>query len=189
MSLPLSGSQTVGPYFAIGLSPLCSEEVPSNAGTETLVIEGQLFDGSGMPIPDGFLEIWQADSKGNYTAGKAANAVREANGFARITTAPDGRFRFRTIKPGAVPYDAERIQAPHLLVLVYMRGVLRHLVTRLYFPEELANLTDPILQMVPAQRRSTLIAESGRDPNTLHWDIVMRQQEANTKPETVFFAW
>jgi len=70
-----------------------------------------------------------------------------------------------------------------------MRGLLRHLVTRLYFPDEPANLTDPVLQLVPAERRSTLIAQASGKPGTLHWDIVMRQPEANTKPETVFFAW
>jgi protocatechuate 3,4-dioxygenase alpha subunit len=70
-----------------------------------------------------------------------------------------------------------------------MRGLLRNLVTRLYFPDEPANLTDPILQLVPAERRSTLIAQTGGKPGTLHWDIVMREQESNAKPETVFFAW
>jgi protocatechuate 3,4-dioxygenase alpha subunit len=70
-----------------------------------------------------------------------------------------------------------------------MRGLLRNLVTRLYFPEEPSNLTDPILQLVPGERRPTLIAQAGSKPGTLHWDIVMQQQEANAKPETVFFAW
>ena len=189
MSLPLSGSQTVGPYFAIGLSPLCSEEVASGAQGETVVVEGHLLDGNRAPVPDGFLEIWQADGNGQYISGKPASSTGEAVGFGRIRTGPDGGFRFTTIKPGAVPYDADRLQAPHLVVLVYMRGLLRNLVTRLYFPDEPANLTDPILQLVPAERRSTLIAQTGGKPGTLHWDIVMREQESNAKPETVFFAW
>jgi protocatechuate 3,4-dioxygenase alpha subunit len=188
MSLPLSGSQTVGPYFAIGLAPLCSQQVASSGGEETIVIEGQLLDGAGTPIPDGFLEIWQADANGQYGPAESADSIHQAKGFGRIGTTPEGRFRFTTIKPGAVPYDSDRMQAPHLLILVYMRGLLRNLVTRLYFPDDPANLTDPILQLVPAERRSTLIARAG-DPGTLHWDIVMRQDEANSKPETVFFAW
>ena len=189
MSLPLSGSQTVGPYFSIGLSPLCSEEVASGAQGEAVIVEGQLLDADGAPVPDGFLEIWQADGDGRYIMNKPASSAEEAVGFGRIRTRPDGSFRFATIKPGAVPYDAERMQAPHLVVLVFMRGLLRHLVTRLYFPDEPANLTDPVLQLVPAERRSTLIAQASGKPGTLHWDIVMRQPEANTKPETVFFAW
>jgi protocatechuate 3,4-dioxygenase alpha subunit len=189
MSLPLSGSQTVGPYFSIGLSPLCTEEVASGAPGKAITVEGHLLDGEGVPVPDGFLEIWQADGDGQYITNKPASSAAEAVGFGRIRTGPDGSFRFKTIKPGAVPYDAERMQAPHLLVLVFMRGLLRNLVTRLYFPEEPANLTDPILQLVPVERRSTLIAQAGSKPGTYHWDIVMRQQEANTKPETVFFAW
>jgi len=189
MSLPLSGSQTVGPYFSIGLLPLCTEEVACGAQGEAIIVEGHLLDGEGVPVPDGFLEIWQADGSGQYISGKPASSMGEAVGFGRIKTGPDGGFRFKTIKPGAVPYDAERLQAPHLVVLVFMRGLLRHLVTRLYFPDEPANLTDPVLQLVPAERRSTLIAQASGKPGTLHWDIVMRQPEANTKPETVFFAW
>ena len=189
MSLPLSGSQPVGPYFSIGLAPLCSEEVVSVAQGEAVIVEGNLLDGEGVAIPDGFLEIWQANGDGRYIMNKPASSAAEAVGFGRSRTRPDGSFRFATIKPGAVPYDAERMQAPHLVVLVYMRGLLRHLVTRLYFPDELANLTDPILQLVPAGRRSTLIAHSGSKPGTFHWDIVMREQKSNAKPETVFFAW
>jgi protocatechuate 3,4-dioxygenase alpha subunit len=188
MSLPLSGSQTVGPYFAIGLAPLCSQQVASTSGGQTVAIEGQLLDGAGAPIPDGFLEIWQADGNGEYGPTEAADSLHQASGFGRVGTGPEGRFRFTTIKPGVVPYDCDRMQAPHLLILVYMRGLLRNLVTRLYFPDDPANLTDPILQLVPAERRSTLIAQAG-DPGRLHWNIVMRQDAANSKPETVFFAW
>ena len=189
MSQPLSGSQTVGPYFSIGLSPLCSEEVASGSQGEAIMVEGHLLDGDGVPVPDGFLEIWQADASGRYISEQPASSVAEAVGYGRIRTCPDGSFRFKTIKPGAVPYDADRMQAPHLVVLLFMRGLLRNLVTRLYFPDENANLTDPVLQLVPAERRSTLIAQPGSKPDTLHWDIVMRQQKENTKPETVFFAW
>lgn len=186
MSLPLTGSQTVGPYFAIGMDSLCSTEVPAGPGSETVVIEGQLLDGNGSPIPDGVLEIWQAGAGGEYETGNPADSVGAARGFARISTSPAGSFRFTTIKPGAVAYDAARVQAPHLVVLVFMRGLLRNLVTRMYFPEEPANGSDPILQLVPEERRATLIAEVGGEEGTLHWDIVTR---AGTKEETVFFAW
>jgi protocatechuate 3,4-dioxygenase alpha subunit len=188
MKLPLTGSQTVGPYFAIGLNALCSVEVPGD-GAETFVVEGQLLDGNGAPIPDGFLEIWQANAEGVYPEGVAAGSVKEAAGFARVSTAPAGSFRFTTARPGAVPYDGSRMQAPHLLVLVYMRGLLRHTVTRMYFPDEPANLTDPVLQLAPAERRHTLIATAGAEPGTLHWNIVMRDIVTGKGEETVFFAW
>ena len=189
MSALLTGSQTVGPYFAIGLSDLCSSDVASDSLSDKVVVEGQLLDCNGVPIPDGFIEVWQANANGQYATGGPANAAHEANGFARISTSPAGSFRFTTIKPGPVPYDSFRMQAPHLLILVYMRGLLRNLVTRLYFPDDPANSSDPILQLVPVDRRSTLIAQAGSGPGILHWDIVMRDQESTTKKETVFFAW
>lgn len=118
MSLPLSGSQTVGPYFAIGLSTLCSRTIVHGAEAQTLVVEGHVFDGDGVAIPDAFLEVWQANRYGRYDAGRASDSAGVADGFGRIGTDSAGRFRFATIKPGPVPYDADRMQASHLLVLV-----------------------------------------------------------------------
>jgi protocatechuate 3,4-dioxygenase alpha subunit len=186
MKLPLSGSQTVGPYFSIGMDPLCSESIPGTEGV-SVIVEGRLLDARGDPIPDGVLELWQADSNGRYS-NVPAESPSAATGFARVKTGTDGSFRFQTIKPGRVPYDEAQDQAPHIVVLVYMRGLLRHLYTRLYFPGEASNETDPILQLVPDHRRHTLIAE--RDASDmLHWDIVMRNQLATSKEETAFFIW
>ena len=186
MSLPLSGSQTVGPYFSIGLNELCTDQVPSLDRCERVKIEGLLLDVDRLPIPDACLEIWCADKRGEYIGALDAGATLaadEAAGFARISTTVDGRFFFSVVKPGAVAYDAERMQAPHLVILIFMRGLLRNLVTRMYFPDDPANLTDPVLQLIPEDRRGTLIpkhAESGG----LEWTIVMKGEG-----ETVFFAW
>jgi protocatechuate 3,4-dioxygenase alpha subunit len=188
MKLPLTGSQTVGPYFAIGMEDLCSESIPSAADGERYTVEGFLLDGQRNPIPDGLLEVWQADTNGEYGC-QPASSPAGAAGFARVKTKADGSFRFSLIKPGRVFYDTERLQAPHLLVLVYMRGLLRNPVTRLYFPNEPSNLTDPVLALVPPERRPTLIAEATGTQNLLHWDIVMRQQDMQDNRETVFFAW
>jgi protocatechuate 3,4-dioxygenase alpha subunit len=187
MKLPLSGSQTVGPYFGIGMDRLCTHAVPGEGG-ERLEIAGRLLDGNGAGIPDGVLELWQADAKGEYVS-PAAGSPMETIGIARIKTGADGGFHFSTLKPGAVPYDETRMQAPHILVLVYMRGLLRNLVTRLYFPDEPANGADPVLQLIPETRRSTLIAERGEAPGKLRWDIVVRQPESMEREETVFFSW
>jgi protocatechuate 3,4-dioxygenase alpha subunit len=187
MRLPLTGSQTVGPYFAIGLQPLCSDAVARPEPEEQIWIEGSLIDSNGVPIPDGFLEIWQADSDGRYVQHPPASFAPTAAGFGRISTSPNGHFRFSTVKPGPVPFDAEQMQAPHLVVLVYMRGLLRNLVTRMYFPDEPANAIDPVLQLVPEERRSTLIARAGAESGVLHWNVVMR--DLADSQETVFFAW
>jgi protocatechuate 3,4-dioxygenase alpha subunit len=186
MKLPLSGSQTVGPYFAIGMEPLCSTAVPGAEGKQVM-IEGRLIDANGAPIPDGFLEVWQAGSDGRYSS-TPADSPEVAIGFARVKTDADGIFRFQTIKPGAVPYDDTHEQAPHLVVLVYMRGLLRHLYTRLYFADDPSIERDPILQLVTAHRRHTLIAVPDVF-GVFHWDIVMRNQAETLKEETVFFAW
>jgi protocatechuate 3,4-dioxygenase alpha subunit len=188
MSVPSTGSQTVGPYYSIGLDPQCAHSIPMPDNGDKLLIRGSLLDGRGVGIPDGFLELWQADTEGHYIS-RAAESVAEAQGFARIKTGPAGEFEFTTTKPGSVPYDGSRMQAPHLVVLVYMRGLLRNLVTRLYFPDDPLNATDPVLQLVPENRRSTLIATRDDGPMTLRWDIVMRQEKPADRDETVFFVW
>jgi len=184
MKLPLSGSQTVGPYFAIGMGALYTDAIPMPAGSDPIIIEGRLLDGEGEPVPDGVLEIWQSDPQGSYSATPSAEPI----GFARISTAPDGSFRFTTTKPDPIAYDSHSTQAPHLLVLVYARGLQRNLVTRMYFPDESSNAADPILQLVPAERCRSLIATL-TSPGILQWDIHLRGNPAKSQPETVFFAW
>ena len=131
------------------------------------------------------IEIWQADSNGEYNcaAGESVNAPSTAfTGFGRIPMDDDGKFRFTTIRPGQVPGLGGVMQAPHLAVRVMMRGLLKGLVTRMYFPTE-AVRSDPILQLVPEQRRKTLVAtvDASREA-TLLWNIQLQGEH-----ETVFF--
>jgi protocatechuate 3,4-dioxygenase, alpha subunit len=186
MTTPPTASQTVGPYFACGLSTglVATDVVPAGAA-RGIRVEGTVLDGAGQPVPDAVVEIWQADESGRY-AGSAKSAAGEAGprfgGFARSATDPEGHFHFLTVKPGRVPHPSGVLQAPHVAVTVFARGLLKHLVTRLYFPEEAAsNATDPVLSTVPDDRRATLIAR--QEPGALVFDI--RLQGAD---ETVFFA-
>jgi protocatechuate 3,4-dioxygenase alpha subunit len=179
--------QTIGPFFSIGLQRGYVTEVagPGVAG-ERIAIEGRVFDGDGLPIPDAVLEIWQANSYGKYAHPEDPQDKPLDEGFlgyARIPTGEDGRFAFRTIKPGSVCVPGEKPQAPHILVGLMMRGLLRRVVTRMYFPNEPLNDTDEIFLRVEAARRETLILIPDQTkPSVYRWDIHM-QGEA----ETVFF--
>jgi protocatechuate 3,4-dioxygenase alpha subunit len=180
MSLRAMASQTVGPFFQIGLSWLYREELcgPDTSG-ERVSLRGRVLDGDGQPVPDALLEIWQADAEGRYPHpedARSADCAPDFRGFARVATQGDGSFRLRTIKPGSV---AE--QAPHLNVHVFMRGLLRAVATRIYFPDEPRNAQDPVLARVPEARRATLIARHG-EPGVLIWDVRMQGEG-----ETVFF--
>ena len=187
--LPQTGSQTVGPFFAYGLTPrqygydfpqvadgtIAGDAVPG----ERIRVAGLVLDGQGQPIEDALVEIWQADSKGVF-AGPQRTANDGFTGFGRCGTGtdPERRFVFDTIRPGA-PGPG---QAPHLSVIVFMRGMLVHVYTRIYFPDEAAaNARDPVLAAVPEARRGTLIARPD-GPGRYRFDI--RMQGAN---ETVFF--
>ncbi len=131
-------------------------------------------------MTDGIVEIWQADAQGRYAHPEGGGAQAAFKGFGRVPTDRDGQFRFTSIKPGRVPAADGAMQAPHLSIAVFARGLLKHLVTRMYFPDDPANAQDPVLALVPADRRQTLIAK--RNGNELRWNIVI-QGEA----ETVFF--
>jgi protocatechuate 3,4-dioxygenase alpha subunit len=182
MKLVPTASQTVGPYFRIGLQHLC--RAADSSSTETFDVHGRVLDVNRVPVPDAMLELWQADPLGLYSRDKEiASKFGFAPGFARITTDDEGCFRFTTCRPGAVPFDSHRMQAPHLVVLFFARGLLRHLITRMYFPDELANATDPVLQSVPEERRGTLIGRN-KSAGNLEWNIVLQAED-----ETVFFAW
>ncbi|WP_454766095.1 protocatechuate 3,4-dioxygenase subunit alpha [Cupriavidus campinensis] len=183
-----TASQTVGPYLHIGLSGLdCADliaDAPELAG-QRIVIEGRVTDGQGEPVPDGVVEIWQANPAGRYRHPDDTRDLPLApgfTGFGRVPTGPDGGFRFVTVKPGAVPDAAGGQQAPHIMVSVFMRGLVKHVATRLYFADEsAANAADGVLSRVPADRRATLIAQSaGQD--TYRWDVVLQGAA-----ETVFF--
>ena len=199
----ITPSQTVGPFFAYGLAPhsRCAwqpsdiydwkETVGANLVTpdatgEKIRIEGRVSDGDGMPINDAMIEIWQADAQGRYASPRDARARpnTQFKGFGRSATDKDGVYSFDTIKPGAVPGPNGKQQAPHIVVCVYSRGMLRQVYTRLYFEGEAANDADAILKLVPADRRGTLIAhkESRKGQTVYRFDI-----RVQGKDETVFF--
>ena len=186
MSLLTTPSQTVGPYLRIGFTALAVDAIaPSGAPGEHVTIEGRVTDGDGKPVSDAVLEVWQADADGKYVhAGHGTTSgAGKFRGFGRILTDAEGAFRFTTIKPGPVAGPKGAMQAPHLVVTVFMRGLLKHLLTRIYFPDDPGNAGDPILLLVPAERRATLIAK--RSPQAkamLQWNLVVQGEN-----ETVFF--
>jgi protocatechuate 3,4-dioxygenase alpha subunit len=180
-------SQTVGPYFSIGLAWLNRCNIARVApGGERVTIRGRVLDGEGQPVSDACLEIWQADAQGNYAQPDNSQDNSPADGFfgfGRVPTNDRGEFSFSTIKPGSVPGPDGRPQAPHLEISVFMRGLLRRLVTRLYFPNDPANPADHVLNLVPGGRRATLIPRPlAEDPHILEWDIRLQGEH-----ETVFF--
>lgn len=192
MKLHATTWQTVGPFFSIGLSRLYRDNLagPGVAGEPVEVI-GQILDGDGKPVPDGVIEIWQANSHGKYAHSEDLQEKpldKGFIGFGRVATDLDGKFRFTTIKPGPVPGpdgpDGNLTsQAPHLAISVFTRGLLRRLVTRMYFPDEPANTNDFVLALVDPSRRSTLIAEKTAEAShTLKWNVVLQGHN-----ETVFF--
>jgi protocatechuate 3,4-dioxygenase alpha subunit len=172
-------SQTVGPFLSIALPwPDGPELVADTAGA--VMLRGRVVDGAGEPVPDALIEIWQADPNGRFAhPDDPRGAVDYAGfrGFGRCATDADGTYWFRTLKPGRV--DDE--QAPHIDVTVLARGLLRHLVTRIYFPdEEAANDVDPTLaQLDPADRRLLVAVPDG---DALRFDIRLQGEH-----ETPFF--
>jgi protocatechuate 3,4-dioxygenase, alpha subunit len=180
----LSPAQTAGPYFSIGLlRGVVTPNVVSPEDPRALRLHGTLIDGAGDPVPDGMVEIWQANAAGRYAHPGDGRTELELEdgflGFGRSGTLPDGRFEFVTIKPGPVPWPEGGVQAPHLLVGVFARGLLKHAVTRIYFPDETeANTADPVLSRLDEAARSTLVAvpENGG----LRFDIRLQGQGHTT---------
>jgi protocatechuate 3,4-dioxygenase alpha subunit len=185
MKLLPTASQTVGPYLHIGLAWLTIDRVAApNCPGQQLQIGGHVLDGDGRPVIDGLVEIWQADAQGRYAHPEDPRAVPLTpgfRGFGRVPTDADGRYRFFTIKPGPVADPHGGLQAPHLVVSVFMRGLLKRLVTRVYFPDEPRNADDRVLCLVPVERRGTLVARPVAS-DELEWDLIL--QGAG---ETVFF--
>jgi protocatechuate 3,4-dioxygenase alpha subunit len=174
VSLPRTPSQTVGPFFDFGLCARPSSALVAPGAAGAIRIEGVLRDGAGAPVPDGLVEIWQADPAGRYDG---------AFGWGRSATDDAGRFAFTTVKPGAVREPDGSVQAPHISVLCFSRGLLKPVLTRLYFADEAeANAADPVLaSLPPGADRATLIAERTEDGYRL--DIRLQGDH-----ETVFFA-
>lgn len=186
MSLQPTASQTVGPFFHLGLAWMGSVDLAKAAiEGERVTIQGRVLDGDGLPVNDAVLEFWQADAAGIYRSpGESEGEPASAwTGFGRVAVDGAGAFCLTTIRPGRVAGPENTLQAPHLVVAVFMRGLLRHLLTRIYFPGEPSNQGDPILGLIPPDRRSTLIArQSAADGAALEWNVILQGPE-----ETVFF--
>jgi protocatechuate 3,4-dioxygenase alpha subunit len=186
MTRHATSSQTVGPFYSLGLLWLCCDTFAADSVPgERITIAGKVLDGTGCPVPDALLEIWQANAHGKYAHEEdTQEKPLEAGftGFGRIPTDDDGSFRFTTIKPGRVPGPEGNLQAPHLEVSVFCRGLLRRLVTRIYFGDEPSNVEDFALSLVPDSRRNTLIAKPAAAGNAYEWNVIL--QGTN---ETVFF--
>ena len=203
-------SQTVGPFFHYGLPwkggadlvgksdmgarpDLFPEEhyvlnLSSPSGTpagEVIELSGRVLDAAGDPIPDAMIEIWQANAAGRYASPEDGRETVPLDphfvGFGRSSTSAEGVYRFRTIRPGRVPGPGNSLQAPHIAVSVFGRGLLKRLATRIYFADGEGNDTDPVLSMVPEGRRHTLVAQ--RQGDNVWWlDIALGGEN-----ETVFF--
>jgi protocatechuate 3,4-dioxygenase alpha subunit len=180
-----AGSQTVGPYFRIGLEYLLDRTPSIPPDTSGMIqLRGRVLDRDGAPVPDAMLEFWSAT-----TAPSGPDKHLESRsfpiGFRRAPTDADGVYSVVIERPSMKPHENENAHASHMLVMVFARGLLRHLISRVYFEDDPANQGDPVLMMVPEERRTTLIAQS--DPSAVgayRWDITLQGPG-----ETVFFAW
>jgi protocatechuate 3,4-dioxygenase alpha subunit len=175
--MPASAHQTAGPYWHMIDFPSWADLLRAdgpNAGAagERITLTGRITDGADAPVADAMVEIWQADADGRYDGA--------FQGFGRCATDADGRFRFATIKPGAVPGRGNALQAPHVAIAIFARGLLTHLATRLYFAGEALNKADPLLALIPEGRRGTLLARATAPGE---WSLDIRLQGDN---ETVF---
>jgi protocatechuate 3,4-dioxygenase, alpha subunit len=176
--------QTVGPYFKIGLEALYREDLttPDMPG-QVIEVAGTVFDADLAPVPDAILELWQANSFGQYMTEPQKKLFEDFSGFGRVPTNEAGQFRFRTIKPGAVQAETPARQAPHILVSIFMRGLLYRLVTRIYFSDEAGNADDPVLNSIEPRRRDSLLAKADpTHPFRYEWNVFLQGEN-----ETVFF--
>jgi protocatechuate 3,4-dioxygenase alpha subunit len=184
LSLTPTASQTVGPYFSIGLAWPDGQDVVPPDEPGRITISGAVLDGAGDPIPDALIETWQADPEGRYPhPDDPCGSETGFRGFGRCGTDDHGRYAIQTVKPGPVPGPNGTMQAPHIEVSVFARGLLQRVVTRIYFPDEAtANAADPVLASLPATAASeTLIA--ARSDDGYRFDVHLQGEH-----ETVFFA-
>lgn len=172
-------SQTIGPFLSMGMEPLERRDVvqPGTPGAFTLC--GTVRDEDDAPVPDAVLELWQPGPDGRFTTG--AGAGGDEAWFGRSLTGPDGGYTFTTARPAPVALRTGEPQAPHIELLIFARGLLRPVRTRVYFPDEPANETDPVLLGIAPKRRSTLVATA--IDGGFVFDVKLRGAG-----ETVFFA-
>src|SRR5271156_5756419 len=185
MRLLQTPSQTFGPFFKPALIRSGQESlVTASTRGERVAIEGRVLDGDAAAVSDAMIELWQANADGCYDhPEELQERVHDPDfhGFGRVATDERGRFRFLTIKPGPVAGPGHTLQAPHINVSIFARGLLKRLVTRIYFPDEPLNASDAVLNAIAPARRSTLIAQI-EQPGVLRFDIVLQGEH-----ETVFF--
>jgi protocatechuate 3,4-dioxygenase alpha subunit len=176
--------QTVGPYFKIGLEALFRDDLTKpNIPGQIIEVAGTVFDGDLAPVADAVLELWQADSLGQYMDQPQKKPFEDSFGFGRVPTNDGGQFRFRTIKPGAVQAETPGRQAPHILVSIFMRGLLYRLITRIYFNDEAGNADDPVFNSIEPRRRDSLLAKADpAQPCRYQWNVFLQGEN-----ETVFF--
>jgi len=188
---PTTPSQTIGPFFRPALNHAAWNDLTAGgARGQRIVIEGRMLDGDGRPCDDALVEIWQANADGRYAHPDDPQPDTLIDpgfvGFGRAVTDAEGRYRFTTIRPGRVPGPGGALQAPHLSVAVFARGLLRRLCTRLYFADEPSNESDPLLASIadPAARRTLLAARQPAGPQEIlyRFDIVLQGEG-----ETAFF--
>jgi protocatechuate 3,4-dioxygenase, alpha subunit len=187
MSPELTPSQTVGPFFHDALVYEEGAKLVATGHPSAVRIEGTVYDGAGEPVPDAMVEIWQANEAGRYAdptddRGDPALDPAAFSGFGRTGTDAEGRFSFVTVKPGPVPGPEGSLQAPHVMVSVFARGLLKRLVTRIYFPDEKdANSSDPVLSSIEDPKlRDSLIARE--DTGVLRFDVHLQGEN-----QTAFF--
>lgn len=185
--LVASGSQTVGPFFHFGLTDDASGRIAANSAPgEHVRIRIRVSDGEGVPVPDAMIEIWQADHDGKYREPGRPDGKTEPPdfvGYGRQATDANGACEFETVRPGRVADGAGGLQAPHLNVCLFARGLLRQLHTRIYFDGDADLADDAVVQRVPADRRATLVARvSASSPSLWQFEIRMQGDQ-----ETVFF--
>ena len=176
MSVAGTPSQTIGPFFAPALGPGRTDLTGGATGGEAIAIAGRVLDGDGQPVQDAMLEIWQADAQGRYGGDGFS-------GFGRALTDAQGGYRFTTIKPGRVQGPGGTLQAPHVCLTIFARGLLRQLSTRIYFAGDPANETDPVLASIPDPSvRRTLLARAGDGQREYRFDVILQGEN-----ETAFF--
>ena len=187
----LTPSQTVGPFFAYGLTPngkyswndaFTNNLLTPDVSGDRIRVEGFVYDGDGANVPDAMLEIWQADAQGRFSDPQDSRGLTNSSfkGFGRCGTGAEG-YSFETIKPGAVPGLDGQPQAPHIVLAIFGRGMTMQSMTRIYFDDEPSNASDEVMALVPEDRRNTLVAKKTA-PGVYRFDIYLQGDN-----ETVFF--
>lgn len=179
--LKVTPSQTIGPFFRFGTDWIATEQLVEEGHPNSIVLYGVVFDGGGNPVPDAMIEIFQADENGKFPPESAGSW----SGFARRLTDENGGYQVRTVKPGTVAAANGELQAPHIAVVVFARGLLKPVFSRIYFSdEEESNSKDPLLVLLDdAEAKNTLVANS-ESGGRYRFDV--RLQDSDLGPETQF---